>query len=69
VAKQAKKKETAKMKLRKALEKWTEERCAEVLRYVQLRDHPPKPDLPAKRQDWDDLDDFDEYTDEFVDPK
>ena len=57
------------MKLRKALEKWTEERCAEVLRYIQLRDHPPKPDLPAKRQDGDGLDEFDEYTNEFVDPK
>jgi hypothetical protein len=46
--KPAKNKETEKMKLRRALEYWPEERCAAVLRFVALMDHPPKPDLPKK---------------------
>jgi hypothetical protein len=62
MAKEQRKKESSKMKLRKALEKWTEERCAEVLRYIELRDHPPKPDMPRPLE-WDD------YDDEFIDPK
>ena len=51
------------MKLRKAIEKWTDDRCAEVLRYVELRDHPPKPSNKNSEQ-WEEDDEYDQFIDQ-----
>jgi hypothetical protein len=63
MAKHAKNKDTSKMKLRKAIEKWTDDRCAEVLRYVELRDHPPKPSNKNSEQ-WEEDDEYDQFIDQ-----